>query len=83
MVEVYADDDDHVFAKSTAPNDDDDDDHVFAVSTAPNPCRPLPGLCLPTRGKKTFLPQIPFVKLKLTSQKKVLGKMMKLLECKL
>ena len=34
-------------------------------------------------AKKTFLPQIPFIKLKLTSQMEVLGKMMKLLEYKL
>ena len=35
-------------------DDDDDDEDVFANSTAPNPCRPLPGLCLPTRQKKVF-----------------------------
>ena len=43
IIDVYADDD-----------DDDDDDDVFANSTAPNPCRPLPGLCLPSRRKKLF-----------------------------
>ena len=31
-------------------------------------------------GKKRFLPQIPIVKLKVTSQLGILGKMMKLLE---